>query len=310
MSPKLRLIRYLLFFILLVVADRFIGAAISKLAQAQIRDNRVGLLIDKKIDADIYIIGSSRALNNYNPAIITQYTGKSCYNLGVSGSNVNFHETMLDLVLQNSSKPGMIIYNIDDYGTLFTMEGVIYRKDVLYPYVDNDLVNKKVSHELDRNIIATKVSDSYRQNFNFINALKYLAYGREATDYTTTNFDSLGANLLVQRPGDKIPVFGRRKFELPTHQLDSVRVSAFRRIQQKCLSNNIQLVLVLPPLYTKPSAFFRQQVKKQGLPGAHWMDFANQMQEASYFYNTDHMNKVGADIFSHKVGGKLKEIFR
>jgi hypothetical protein len=310
MKNQKRLIKYLLFFIFLFIADRFIGKGISWLAKQQIRDNRIGMLIENKIPSQIYIIGSSRALNNYNPAIISQITGKSCYNLGVSGSNILFHETVLDLVLMSDRKPEIIIYNVDDFGTLFHMEGVIYRKDVLFPYVDHPYINQQVSCELNRKEIATLVSHTYRQNVNFINALKYLVYGREASDYKTTNIDSLGANLLVQRPEDKVPLFGQRKYSLPTHRLYEPHLNAFRRIQEKCVKNNIKLILSLPPLYTIPSAYFRQQVKKQGIAGVHWLDFTNQMQDAGYFFNTDHMNRVGADLFSEKVGRELQKIIR
>ncbi len=307
MSKK-RVFRYLLFVILLVVADRIIGEAISTLSKKQIRDNRIGLLIENKIPAQIYILGSSRALNNYSPEVITAITGKTCYNLGVSGSNIIYHETILDLILTGDTKPEIIIYNIDDYGTLFFAENIIFRKDVLYPYIDNDLINKKVSEVLDRNVTATEICDSYRQNINFINALKYLAYGREVADYKTTNFDSLGSNLLVNRPEDKIPVFGQRNYVLPTHIPDTALAGSFYRIQEKCLNNNIHLILTLPPLYTTPSAYFRQEIKKRGIPGVYWLDFTHQMQQAGYFFNSDHMNKTGALLFSDKVGHAIKNI--
>ncbi len=305
---KKRVLRYLLFLIMLVVADRIIGETISMLAKKQIRDNRIGLLIENKIPAQIYILGSSRALNNYSPEVITGITGKTCYNLGVSGSNIIYHESILDLILTNENKPETIIYNIDDYGTLFFTENIIFRKDVLYPYIENDLINKKVSAVLDRNVTATQICDTYRQNINFINALKHLAYGREEADYKTTNFDIMGSNLLVNRPEDKIPVFGQRNYVLPTHIPDTALAGAFYRIQEKCLTNNIRLILILPPLYTTPSAFFRQEIKKRGIPGVHWLDFTHQMQQAGYFFNSDHMNKTGALLFSEKIGHALKNI--
>lgn len=293
---------------MLVVADRIIGAGISMFAKKQIRDNRIGLLTENKIPAQIYILGSSRALNNYSPEVITSITGKTCYNLGVSGSNIIFHETVLDLILANTNKPETILYNIDDYGTLFFAQNIIFRKDVLYPYIDNDFINKKVSNALDRNVVATKLCDTYRQNINFINALKYIVYGREAPDYKTTNFDSTGSNLLVQRPEDIVPVFGQRKYMLPTHTPDTALAGAFKRIQEKCLNNNIRLILTLPPLYTSPSAFFRQEIKKRGLQGVYWFDYTHQMQQSAYFFNSDHMNKTGAIVFSEKIGHELKSI--
>lgn len=304
---KKRFIKYALFVVLTFIADQVAGTLIAHFAGKQVRDNRVGLLLNDQIHSDIIILGSSRALNNYIPAVITAITGKSCYNLGVSGSNILFHETLLDLILSRANKPKMIVYNIDDYGTLFSMEGIVFRKDVLYPYVDNGIVHASVCRELHKNEIASMLMKTYRHNVNFINATKYLVYGREAIDYKTTNFDSSGANILVQRPEDPVPVFGKAvTFDIPGSP-DPELAGAFKRIQQKCIDNNIQLLLTLPPLFIKDTPGFKQMIASHMLPGIKMLDLAGQLQEPKYFYNKDHMNSEGAAAFSKMVGAELNK---
>lgn len=300
-------LRYLLFVIILIVSDQVVGRVISMLAKKQNRDNRIGLLLDGKINADIAIIGSSRALNNYSPDIISKQTGLSCYNFGVSGSNILFHETMLDLILQQDHKPQILIYNIDDRGVLFAVDGIVYRKDVLYPYVDNSLINRKVCEQLKKRYFATFLSETYRQNVNFINAVKFIVYGREKVDYKTTNFNETGADLLEMRPGDAAPLFIHKKYDLLAMKQDTAYVGSFKRIQEKCRQYNIKLVLSLPPLYAENTPGFKELVLSKVSENVELWDFTDKMQEASYFFNADHMNRQGAEVFSGMVATKLKQ---
>ncbi len=297
-----RFIIYTCFFLLLVLCDRFTGKLVGTLAQKRIRDNRIGLLLEGKVNASVYFIGSSRALNNYDPAVVAQFTGLSCYNLGVSGTNVLFHESMLDILLENNRKPEYLFYNVDDYGMLFQMDEIIYRAENFFPYVDNPTINRMVCENRNKKEYATWVSAAYRHNVNFYNAFRYLVYGQEPADYKTTSFDSLGANLLVNRPEDPVPVYAiRKKYILNRLKPDQDYLEAFRRIQQKCLDHQIKLVLLLPPLYYPPSEYFRQLVKKEIKPGVYCFDYTYHMQDIKYFFNRDHLNKSGAQVLSRMV---------
>ncbi|MBL0339794.1 MAG: hypothetical protein IPP71_02095 [Bacteroidetes bacterium] len=244
---------------------------ISSLSKKQIRDNRIGLLLDGKVDAEIVVVGSSRALNNYDPQVISKMTGKKTYNFGVSGSNILFHENIIDLLLNSKNKPETIIYNIDDYGALFENSNIIYRKDVLFPYVDSPLINEMIAGQLKKPLIATFFSKTYRQNVNFINGIKFLVYGRENPDYKTTNFDELGANLLVHRPQDPIPVFNTVGYDISGFSQVPEYVIAFKNIQMKCRANNVKLILSLPPLYAASSKGFKEMIVHHILPGIHYL---------------------------------------
>ena len=290
--------KYLLLGAILIAGDWISGVVISDLARKQARDNRIGLLLDGKINADIIVLGSSRALNNYNPAVIDSVTGKSCYNLGVSGSNILFHETMLDLVLSRKQLPELVIYNVDDYGALCKMDGIVYRKDVLYPFVDAPLVGDAVSRELNKNKWVSRLSGSYRHNVNFINALKYLTEGREAADYSTTNFDANGSNLLLMRAEDRVPQYGSQRALKQMPPLEPGHVDALKRIISKCRDKNVDLLLSLPPLYMPSTPGFEDALRSMAGDDVRIVSFAGSLTNAQDFFNTDHLNKQGADKFS------------
>ena len=300
--------KYLLLVAMLVAGDWITGVVISDLARKQARDNRIGLLLDDKINSDIIILGSSRALNNYDPAVIDSVTGMSCYNLGVSGSNVLFHETMLGLVLSRKQLPELIIYNVDDYGALCKMDGIIYRKDVLYPYVDEPIIGDAICKELDKNKWVSRFSGSYRHNVNFINALKYLSEGREAPDYSTTNFDENGANILLMRAEDRIPQFGSQRALKEMPPFEQSHVDALKRIISKCREQNVDLLLSLPPLYMPSTPGFDKALRRIAGSDVRIVSFAGSLTDANDFFNTDHLNKNGADKFSLMIANEIKTI--
>lgn len=49
---------------------------------------------------DILIFGSSRALHHYNPKIIEDSLGMSCYNVGSGGQNIYYHLALLEATLE------------------------------------------------------------------------------------------------------------------------------------------------------------------------------------------------------------------
>lgn len=63
------------------------------------------------VNADIIVLGSSRALHHYVPSIITDSTGLSCYNCGFENEGIVFHYALLRQ-LQQRYQPKLIIYEL------------------------------------------------------------------------------------------------------------------------------------------------------------------------------------------------------
>lgn len=49
---------------------------------------------------DILVFGSSRAIHHYNPQIIEDTLGVTCYNVGSGGQNIYFHLALLEAALE------------------------------------------------------------------------------------------------------------------------------------------------------------------------------------------------------------------
>ncbi|MGM0944162.1 MAG: hypothetical protein ACQEW9_03200 [Bacteroidota bacterium] len=89
-------------------------------------------VIQGGIDADILIVGSSRALVHFDPAAIEEKTGMSCYNLGLDGSKYEAQRKVLELYLEKNNKPKVIIWSLD-FGSFEVTDG-IYRYEQFIPF--------------------------------------------------------------------------------------------------------------------------------------------------------------------------------
>ncbi|MGQ0828486.1 MAG: hypothetical protein ACT4ON_08840 [Bacteroidota bacterium] len=297
-----------LFVMVLVAGDFIIGKTLSVLAKKQKCDKRIEMLLQNKIDAEIIILGSSRANNDYSPEIIMAHTGQSCYNLGISGTNTLFHETVLDLILLNPKRPKLIIYNIDDYGSLYNTKEAIYRLDELYPYVDHSFVNDRICTQLKKNKIAVALSNTYRENVNFSNSIKYLLFGQEKADYRMNNINKYGATLIVNKPNDPVPVFVKKKLNVSTLKINEEYKQSLISIQNKCKANGIKLMLCFPPKYTDPTFGFYEQITACVSENVTIMDFSKKLKDANHYFDAEHLNKNGAAYFSQLLSEEIKKI--
>lgn len=296
---KSQLYKILIFVILLITIDRTLGFLVSKFALKYKHDKRLELVIQNKLDKDILIIGSSRALNGVSPKTIEQITGLTCYNLGVSGTNIVFHETILDLILNSKNIPKTLIYTVDDPASLYKFDDlVIYKQEELYPYVYNDFVNHIVSNRLDKEDWVTSVSLSYRNNVNFMSAIKYLARGHEAIAPEINNIDDYGANLMegFQMGMEDMKYLEKYPYSLSIE--DKLYSSTLQNIISKCKKNNIQLILAIPPVYYTPSSIFNKRIKQLANNQCLVLDYSKEFKENKMFYNYGHLNKNGAIKFS------------
>jgi hypothetical protein len=304
---KHQLYKVLFFLLIIVLIDRSLGLMVSKLALKYKFDRRIELLINNQIDKDILVLGSSKALNGIDPQIIENKTGKSCYNLSYSGSNIEFHETILDLIILSKNHPSTLIYCIDDPGSLIKFDGiVVYRKEELYPFVYNNEINNIVSQKLDKSILASKISSVYHQNVNLVTAIKYLLRGKEVPDYEINNVDNYGANIMIGHQAKHENMkFVNRKFVYDIKYENVEYRNAFTRILAKCKENNINVKLIITPSFVSSTIGFRDRISELSKDTLLVYDYSNQFTNNELFYNYEHLNKNGATKFTSLIADEL-----
>lgn len=301
---KSQIFKLIAFLILIIFIDQVLGYVIHKASSDYKYDKRIESVLSKQVSPDIMVLGSSRALNNYDTRYISDKTGKIAYNLGVSGTNILFHADLLSLVIESGNIPQTVLYNLDDSSSLFLTEGVIYREEEFYNSIEHPYVRDLVCEKREKSILASRLSRSFRQNVNFSAALNYLFFGKEHSDYLMTNVDEFGANLLSGTEYSNI--VKSDSVILKPERISKANLLALNRITQICKANDIELFFVQPPTRNVTGTNFKQLVEN-GLSdkSVQITDLSNEVFKDDYFYNRSHLNKKGATYFTAMLLSQL-----
>ena len=263
----------------------------------------------KQVDSEIILIGNSGILNSVNPEIIEDSLSMTCYNGGIIGQGVFFFETIIDCILQRHT-PKMIVVGLRPEEVGGNIGEGIY--DVLKPYYGmgytsiDDHFNKTAS-SLDRILLH---SNLLRYNTIWVRVLLYMLF--DDTSYPENGF------MPMERPS-KIPQLHHIKgCEEPA----KAKLDCIERMIKKCNASNIDIIICFPPTLS----FFEQgdtpcvNAVRDLCSRYNTPCFIGYNNEYFYshpelFYDTGHVNKIGADIYTkiisnqfHHIYGKTKNI--
>src|SRR5689334_19641449 len=90
-------------------------------------------VVHGRINADIIVCGSSRALVHYDPAVIAARTGRSAFNLGRNGTWPDLQLVFLKTYLDHNRPPKCIVLNVDH--TCFAVTKKVYDPGQYIPYL-------------------------------------------------------------------------------------------------------------------------------------------------------------------------------
>ena len=106
------LLRTISFFVCIFIIDFFAGKCLSIMVKhAKGGDNGRNNYICDVVESDVLIFGSSRAIHHYNPNIISDSLGLSCYNCGQDGNGSILNYGRYQLICQRYH-PKLLIYDI------------------------------------------------------------------------------------------------------------------------------------------------------------------------------------------------------
>ena len=77
-------------------------------------DKRLEKLIDGEINKDLIILGSSRGARNIIASQLDSALGISSYNLSYLGSDITFHEFILETYIKFNNPPKIVVLVIDE----------------------------------------------------------------------------------------------------------------------------------------------------------------------------------------------------
>ena len=252
-------------------------------------------IIQRQIDADLLIMGNSRAWVQYDPAIIDSIMGGNCYNLGINGSPLNRQIVKYNIYRHYQYKPKCIVVNIDCF-TLTWRDG--YEREQFFPYLMYPYVRNEI-----RKVEPFSIGELY------IPLCRYLTY---SGIYSLLKECQADDELYKgYRGGDW--AWDPTTYNKIVHYHFTVNdstVEMFDRFLMERKTDGIKILFCHAPIY----AGFTQKVDNlqemydmyQTIADKYNIPILDYSYDAicgdtTYFYNAMHLNQKGAEKFSRKL---------
>lgn len=249
-----------------------------------------------RTDADIVVVGSSRASHHYDTPFMIDSLGIKAYNAGQDGRGLTFHLPLLQTYLRHND-PKVVVLEL-----LPSIDGSWNdRISMLFPLCDiSDDISKEAA-VIDPFYPLYLKSNLYRHNSNLVDEAK--------AKLRPYDVKSMGF--------DPIPVDGSRKAdpEKPVDNVsipDHIEMKALVDIIRLCKDKNIDLVAMISPVYGEVAV---SPALMEVLRREHVMLMDNRKLDlggdpARYFNDGMHMNALGAREYTKRVAKQLRDSLR
>lgn len=266
-----------------------------------------------RTNANLLIMGSSRSWVHISPFILDDVLKVNSYNLGMDGWSFSMQSARFKVFLKHNRKPDYVIQSLD-MGTLDKRED-LYQYQQFLPYLSDPIIWSATQKYKGKFTLTQYYFPLFKYNGNWnlviIGLLNYfgakadepLKYkGQQGQD---SEWDNSFDKYKKDNPnGVKEKIDGETKVE-------------FENYLNYCKENGIKVALVYTPEYYEAQQLtinreevmeiYRSYAAKFDIP---FLDYSNHpiSFNKSYFYNSQHMNKNGAEIFSKILAQDLLNI--
>ena len=287
-----------LFFALILVADIALGGALGYLANhAKGGFTQRDAYICNRLETDFLLMGSSRCVRHYNPQIITDSLGLSCYNTGQMGNGIILNYGRLRM-MDERRKPKVVVYDINPEFDLLVGDDNHRYLTWLKQHYDREGIDE-IFESVDKTEKYKMCSQMYRYNSRIIELLT--DYLHPISNARSNGFSPLKGEI----DKTKIRAISREK-KMP--KVDPVKLEYINKLIDELEGSKLYFV-VSPRWYGMDSIQFKpvmEVCKDRGVP---FIDFSNDpkyVHHDEYFKNGNHMNARGADEFTRDLVANLK----
>ncbi len=309
-----KLIVNLVIFLVPLIVFMFLADWFLSRQLRQSRDGEFSVwndIYDNKINADVVVYGSSRAMVHMDPKIIKDSLNVNAYNLGLNGHNFWLQYFRHKELLKHNKTPKFIIHSVDIF-TLVKRTDLFHMEQFL-PYM---LFNKEVKQWTDSYQGYTRY-DYYIPLIRYYGQYKTIGRILQTSLLGSTEADSaryLGFSAQHQAWNDDL-IKARKEFPDFRVKIDSASIKLFEKYLQECQNAGIGIVMIYTPEYIEGQDFVKNRSEiintfhylsdKYNVP---FIDYSNDpiSHKRDYFYNASHLNGTGARVFTSKMIHDLK----
>lgn len=295
---KAFLIKVVCFFAIIFVLDKVCGYTFSYLSEHS-KGGYTGhyhYLVDKT-NEDVLIFGSSRAIHHYNPQIIVDSLGLTCYNCGQDGNGIVLFDGWWKLIKQHY-QPKLVVYDVTpDYDLLKWEDNHKFLGWLKEAYDKPGIA--EIFEMVDSTEKFKMQSQMYRYNSKFHQIIADYIYP-----------------LYVVEDNGYFPINGSMDTMKINKNYNLYKAFKFDPLKLKCLEdlvNNMgetQLVFVVSPWWygmneeqLKPIQALSDSL---GIPLFDYSNDSEYVHNNDYFIDGGHLNSVGADKFTKSLVFQLK----
>jgi hypothetical protein len=267
-------------------------------------------LYNGRINSKVLIYGASRAWVHFDPEIIQDSLHLSAYNLGIDGHTFWLQYFRHKILVEYNARPKLIIQSVE--AATLSKRPDLYNSAQFLPY----MLNNSEMEEATRSF----------EGFNFfdyhIPLLRYYGHLEEIKK----------AFWILIKPSLNIPdrVRGykgqeiswnddfekaRKKMKAMIIKPDAATIRLFDNFLKECVEKGIKVILVYSPEYIEGQMFTQNRTSMVNLYKSFaqkykisFYDYSNDpiSFQRKYFYNSQHMNKEGAELFTKKLVSDIK----
>ena len=263
-------------------------------------------LMNGDINADVIVMGSSRAWVHIDPLILDSILGVNTYNLGIDGRSFNSQIKKYHIYREHNNKPKLIIQNIDAFSLNYL---VGYKMCQFFPYFWDETVRREFV-----NTEPFTAGEKYLPMYRYIHTFYQRDYGMY-TFLQRNNKRTLTKGYLGQlKTWDGQAL---NEIDSVSFPVDGRVAQMFEDYLEEVTADSINIIFVYSPIYIgavkKMTSLdqmyekYQEYSKKYNIPILDYT-FMKISYDTSYFYNAMHLNKLGSQIYSDSLANDINRL--
>lgn len=291
--------KLVIFAVIIIIADFGFGVSFAKLmTMAKGGNNARNSYIADRMTEDVLIFGSSRAIHHYDPRIIEDSIGLSCYNCGRDGNGIIFNYGQY-LLFSERHTPRIIIYDLADGFDLLTGDDKHKYISGLKLYYDRSGISD-IFDDVDKTERFKLFSILYRLNGKWLGIL---------SDCTIP----MQSDIQGFRPMTGVMPYEPKSFkETQSVKYDSLKMCYFQKLVNDCKFKDVKLIFAASPLYGATSSTvynqFKEFARENRVPFLDYYSNNDISRNKKYFKDTSHLNEEGASEYTKRIIKELRVI--
>lgn len=293
-------LKLFLFALLFVVLDQAIGKGLAVLAsKPKGGDTGRNIEVADRTTADIILFGSSRCVHHYDPRLLTDSFGLSCYNAGRDGNGILMLYPYYRM-LSSRYRPKLIVYDLsifdvgeDDHTKYLEWLRQFYGR----PAVDSVVwdINPAERYKM--------LSKAYQYNGK---ALQIVSDAIHPLQDDILGFRPLYGNMAGRTVPPPVPPASPK-------EIDPLKAKYLNRLIQNCRQSGTQLVFFVSPTYgcTHRSEYYAaisRMCRKNHVPLFYHENDRRYVFNPLLFKDGSHLNNTGAEAYTRQVIREIRSL--